>query len=173
MRRSGITTARRDRYGSETIYDSIDVAEVFDLRRATIALTARMIDGRAPPTELRDLVLAHCRVEARDFAAWFFREPAAKARGMNTDISVDMADIHHGDDWYRFLASCKYFLGAEGGALPVVRVATGEAAYAELQSVIAQRRDLVSKGIAARDYEVTVATLERVARNLGWQGESR
>ena len=77
---SGITTAHRDAYGAEAIYDSIDVAEVFDLRRATIALTARMIDGRAPPTELRDLVLAHCRVEARDFAAWFFREPAAKAR---------------------------------------------------------------------------------------------
>ena len=77
---SGITTARRDGYGAETIYDSIDVAEVFDLRRATIALTARMIDGRAPATGLRDLVLAHCGVEARDFAAWFFREPAAKAR---------------------------------------------------------------------------------------------
>lgn len=77
---SGITTACRDAYGAETIYDSIDVAEVFDLRRAAIALTARMIDGRAPATRLRDLVLAHCGVEARDFAAWFFREPAAKAR---------------------------------------------------------------------------------------------
>lgn len=76
---SGITTAHRDSYGAEIIYDSIDVAEVFDLRRAAIALTARMIDGRAPATELRDLVLAHCGVEARDFAAWFFREPAAKA----------------------------------------------------------------------------------------------
>jgi hypothetical protein len=43
-------------------------------------------------------------------------EPAARARGLATDVSVDMADIHHGDDWYRFLASCKYFLGAEGGA---------------------------------------------------------
>jgi Glycosyl transferases group 1 len=43
-------------------------------------------------------------------------EPAARARGLTTDISVDTADIHHGDDWYRFLASCKYFLGAEGGA---------------------------------------------------------
>jgi hypothetical protein len=43
-------------------------------------------------------------------------EPAARRRGLTTDISVDMADIHHGDSWYRFLASCKYFLGAEGGA---------------------------------------------------------
>lgn len=77
---SGITTAHRDGYGAEAIYDSIDVAEVFDLRRAAIALTARMIDGRAPATGLRDLVLAHCGVKAPDFAAWFFREPAAKAR---------------------------------------------------------------------------------------------
>jgi hypothetical protein len=42
--------------------------------------------------------------------------PAAARRGMSTDISVDMADVHHGDAWYRFLASCKYVLGAEGGA---------------------------------------------------------
>lgn len=77
---SGITTARREAYGAEAIYDSLDVAEVFDLRRAAIALTARMIDGRAAPTALRDRVLAHCGVDAQDFAAWFFREPEAKAR---------------------------------------------------------------------------------------------
>ena len=51
-------------------------------------------------------------------------EPAANARGLRTDISVDMADIHYGDDWYRFLASCRYFLGAEGGA--TVLDSTGE-----------------------------------------------
>ena len=76
---SGITSACRDTYGDEVIYDSVDVAEVFDLRRAAIALTARMIDGRAPTTGLRDQVLAHCGVDAADFAPWFFREPAAKA----------------------------------------------------------------------------------------------
>ncbi len=76
---SGITSACRDTYGDEVIYDSVDVAEVFDLRRAAIALTARMIDGRAPTTGLRDQVLAHCGVDAPDFASWFFREPAAKA----------------------------------------------------------------------------------------------
>jgi hypothetical protein len=50
--------------------------------------------------------------------------PAAARRGMRADISVDMGDIHYGDDWYRFLASCKYFLGAEGGA--TVLDSTGE-----------------------------------------------
>jgi hypothetical protein len=43
-------------------------------------------------------------------------KPAAEAQGLRTDISVDQADVHFGDAWYRFLASCKYFLGAEGGA---------------------------------------------------------
>ncbi len=76
---SGITSAYRDTYGGEAIYDSVDVAEVFDLRRAAIALTARMIDGRAAASGLRDRVLSHCGVDAGDFASWFFREPAAKA----------------------------------------------------------------------------------------------
>ena len=52
-------------------------------------------------------------------------EPAAKARGMRTDISYSSmvataerrkSDVFHGDDWYRFMASCKYMIGAEGGA---------------------------------------------------------
>ncbi len=42
--------------------------------------------------------------------------PAAAARGLRTDLSTDLADTIHGDDWFRFLASCKYVIGAEGGA---------------------------------------------------------
>jgi hypothetical protein len=42
--------------------------------------------------------------------------PAAQARGMKTDISVDQGATYFGDAWYRYLASCKYLLGAEGGA---------------------------------------------------------
>jgi len=44
------------------------------------------------------------------------RELERDARGLRTDISTDVADTIHGDDWYRFLASSKYTLGAEGGA---------------------------------------------------------
>ena len=42
--------------------------------------------------------------------------PAAAARGLSTDLSTDLTDTIHGDDWFRFLASCKYVIGAEGGA---------------------------------------------------------
>ncbi|MBM3667237.1 MAG: hypothetical protein FJW90_07110 [Actinobacteria bacterium] len=50
--------------------------------------------------------------------------PAAAARGLRTDISTDADSVLHGDDWYRFLASCKYMIGAEGGATVLDR--TGE-----------------------------------------------
>lgn len=43
-------------------------------------------------------------------------EPAAAERGLRTDMSTSLADTLHGDDWFRFLASCKYVAGAEGGA---------------------------------------------------------
>ena len=42
--------------------------------------------------------------------------PATAARGLRADLSTDLADTIHGDDWFRFLASCKYVIGAEGGA---------------------------------------------------------
>lgn len=76
---SGITTAYRDDYGREAIYDSLDIAEVYDIRRAAFARTARMIDGRAAPTSLRDRVLGHCAVAADDFAEWAFRHPKLAA----------------------------------------------------------------------------------------------
>lgn len=41
----------------------------------------------------------------------------AAARGdLNVDISLHEADTLYGDDWYRFLQSCKYTIGVEGGA---------------------------------------------------------
>jgi hypothetical protein len=42
--------------------------------------------------------------------------PAAAKRGLRTDMSTDLDDTLHGDDWFRFLASCRYVIGAEGGA---------------------------------------------------------
>ncbi|HVK79094.1 MAG TPA: BadF/BadG/BcrA/BcrD ATPase family protein, partial [Verrucomicrobiae bacterium] len=77
---SGVTTAYRDGLGHEAIFDSLDVAHVFDLRRAAVSRTARMIDGREPATSLKERVLAHCDVAAVDFAEWYFRDPLARPR---------------------------------------------------------------------------------------------
>ena len=41
---------------------------------------------------------------------------AAGERGLNVDISTRDEDTIVGDDWYRFLAACRYTIGVEGGA---------------------------------------------------------
>jgi len=40
----------------------------------------------------------------------------AEARGLRLDISTRADDTLLGDDWYRWLASCRYTIGVEGGA---------------------------------------------------------
>jgi len=40
----------------------------------------------------------------------------AEARGLKVDISTRPEDTLLGDDWYRWLASCRYTIGVEGGA---------------------------------------------------------
>ncbi len=41
---------------------------------------------------------------------------AGLARGLALDIATGARSTIRGDDWYRFLADCKYTLGVEGGA---------------------------------------------------------
>ena len=40
----------------------------------------------------------------------------ARARGLRVDLSTRAEDTFYGDDWYRFLATCRYTIGIEGGA---------------------------------------------------------
>jgi hypothetical protein len=44
----------------------------------------------------------------------------------------------------------------------------GTVAYTRLAEVVAVNRDAATRGVSAEDYATTVATLERVAGNLGW-----
>jgi hypothetical protein len=65
---------------------------------------------------------------AKEIAPWLGRQgqlkaevgrafaAAAPAVGLRTDISMQQEDTLLGPDWMRFLASCKYTLGVEGGA---------------------------------------------------------
>ena len=43
-------------------------------------------------------------------------ERSSPTHGLSTDISMRDEDVLNGDDWFRFLASCKYTIGVEGGA---------------------------------------------------------
>ena len=42
--------------------------------------------------------------------------PRAQERGLRVDLSTRAEDTFYGDDWYRFLATCRYTIGIEGGA---------------------------------------------------------
>ncbi|MBB6095440.1 N-acetylglucosamine kinase-like BadF-type ATPase [Povalibacter uvarum] len=77
---SGITLSWRAKPGEEQVFDSLDVANVFDIRREVTIQIARMIDGRAEPTRLLGQVLRHCDVPPEQFAEWMFRDPIARLR---------------------------------------------------------------------------------------------
>lgn len=46
----------------------------------------------------------------------------------------------------------------------------GRGAFERLAEVVATQRTVVAEGITPDQYEQTVAVLERMARNLGWDG---
>jgi hypothetical protein len=46
----------------------------------------------------------------------------------------------------------------------------GRAAFGRLQHVVDSLRDQTSEGLTQEQYETTLAALERMAVNLGWQG---
>jgi DNA-binding MarR family transcriptional regulator len=47
----------------------------------------------------------------------------------------------------------------------------GRTAFEKLATVVGANREVVAAGLTEQEYATTVATLERMARNLGWSGE--
>ena len=110
------------------IYAGLDLERVRMHRVLTGYLersTVERIDAallNAPP---RDIAIGYRAWEA---AMWLGRhgrlkvdiarriDESARARGLDTDISTREEDTIFGDDWYRFLASCQYTIGVEGGS---------------------------------------------------------
>lgn len=71
---SGFTAAYRARHGDEKLFDHLSVGGPFDIRREAVALVARMIDGRAEPTPLKEKVMACLGIESEnEFADTIFR----------------------------------------------------------------------------------------------------
>lgn len=75
-----VTMAWRPRVGEESVFDSVGIADCFDLRLRTVPLVARMLDGRVATTPLKDRVLSHCGVDAGSFPRWVIRDPGARER---------------------------------------------------------------------------------------------
>jgi len=54
---TGFTAAYRSAYGEERPFDNLDAGRLYDLRLEALALVARMIDGRAAVSPLKEAVL--------------------------------------------------------------------------------------------------------------------
>lgn len=55
---TGFTAAYRSAYGEERPFDNLDAGRFYDLRLESLALVARMIDGRAAVSPLKEAVFA-------------------------------------------------------------------------------------------------------------------
>lgn len=47
----------------------------------------------------------------------------------------------------------------------------GRVAFDKLEAVVGELRGRLAEGLTREQYDTTVASLERMARNLGWQGD--
>lgn len=87
--------------------------------------TVREAESFARPNDERPLDIGYRAWQAgpalgrhgilKTHIAEVFSKVAARSN-LNVDISLHEADTLYGDDWYRFLQSCKYTIGVEGGA---------------------------------------------------------
>ena len=55
---TAFTAAYRSAYGNEQSFDHLDAGRLYDLRSGALALVARMIDGRAAVSPLKEAILA-------------------------------------------------------------------------------------------------------------------
>jgi hypothetical protein len=104
----------RKRVGfTQVLTGYLDPSSVRRAERVTASMQEREIDigyraWHAAPWLGRHGQLKHELADA-------VRERALR-HGLEVDISTRDEDTLFGDDWYRFLASCRYTIGVEGGA---------------------------------------------------------
>jgi N-acetylglucosamine kinase-like BadF-type ATPase len=82
---SGFTGAYRAQHGGEILFDHLGVASCFDVRQEVVTLVARMINGMAEPTPLKEKILAHFGIEEQEqYCEAIYRGRVARERRRNT-----------------------------------------------------------------------------------------
>jgi len=82
---SGFTGAYRARHGGEVLFDHLSIAGTFDMRAALVSLVARMINGMAQPTPLKDKALAHFGIaDERQYCEAVYRHFISSKRRLST-----------------------------------------------------------------------------------------
>lgn len=81
---SGNTTAYRSRHGGETLFDHLNVTQLFDMRSGLIVMVARMIKGQTAATPLKEKALAFYGVREEEYAEAVYRDHIPRERRMYT-----------------------------------------------------------------------------------------
>lgn len=139
---SGFTGAYRARHGKEILFDHLGVASCFDVRQEVISLVARMINGMAEPTPLREKILTHFGVEdEEEYCEAIYRGRVAAERRRNTPplifaawlegdpAAADLVDGAISD----YTRAAKAMIAAIGSPSPDVRLGGGVIAQAPEQ----------------------------------------
>jgi hypothetical protein len=105
------------------LYEGVDVSPALTgyLDEATVARIDRIVAEGRPRTidvgyrtvPAKPYLGRHAMLKAGLADAVAERAPS---RGLRVDLSTRAEDTFYGDDWYRFLATCRYTVGVEGGA---------------------------------------------------------
>lgn len=161
---SGFTAAWRATYGQETLFDHLNAGRTFDFRTELLSLVARMIDGRAEPTPLKEKLLAHLGVPSEaDYAeaVWRRKFPGKNERHTAPlvfeawragDPAADMLLRRAADD---YVLSAWAMLARIGCADARISFGGGVLARAP-----AQFWELLADGVHRRYPDVTVAPPE-------------
>jgi hypothetical protein len=105
------------------LYEGVDVSPALTgyLDEATVARIDRIVaEGRPRAIDVgyrtvpaKPYLGRHATLKAGLADAVAARAPS---RGLRVDLSTRAEDTFYGDDWYRFLVTCRYTVGIEGGA---------------------------------------------------------
>jgi len=85
---SDFTSAYRDNFGNEKIFDSLNIAKSFEIRYEVRAIVARMIDGRLEPTIIKDKILDYFDVPEHLFAEYVHRNKFTLPKLLNVTSTV-------------------------------------------------------------------------------------
>jgi len=147
---SGFTGGYRARHGEEVLFDHLSIADTFDMRRALISLVARMINGMAEPTPLKERTLAHFGIEdEQEYCEAVYRHFIPSERRLRTPplifsswLEGDPAAASLVDRAIRdYALAAKAMIAATGSASPDVTFGGGVIARApsEFWRLLSQR----------------------------------
>lgn len=155
---TGFTSAFRPAYGSERLFDHLNVCECFDIRDEILKLAARMNAGAVEATPFLDAVLGQLGLSSEQFPEYYYKNKYAgrcKAKFLmdivfslwqNGDTGAGSLMEKAIDDYALLLLTMIKKAGTEG-AVAVIGGGVVNSAPERLRDEIARRIEAVCPGV--------------------------